>query len=206
MQETVVSKGKGEVDHNDQKPMPNTVKLLKKLLTDKWKLDEAPHVELNATHKPKTHDKPKPRHDELNVVPNQLKVGDNVLLDAVDPCIATFEPNRAIPLTVLSIFPYGTVEVIHPKFGTFKKGTRACLRRCPHHERRHGHAIQPCEKRAKFFLSTGCDKWPRPYDMAVGESVKPTRRATRLRLGTVVEIENLAWSCNTPVPTTRAQD
>ncbi|PPS03306.1 hypothetical protein GOBAR_AA17352 [Gossypium barbadense] len=91
-QETVANKGKGEVDHNDQK----------------------------QTHKPKTHDKPKPHHDELNVAPNQLKVGDKVLLDAVDLRIATSEPNGAIPLTVLSIFSYGTVEVIHPKCGTFK--------------------------------------------------------------------------------------
>ncbi|PPR83470.1 hypothetical protein GOBAR_AA37241 [Gossypium barbadense] len=66
-QETVVSKGKGEVDHNDQK-----------------------------------------------------LVGDKVLLDAVDPRIATSEPNEEIPLMVLSIFPYGTVEVLHPKFDTFK--------------------------------------------------------------------------------------
>ncbi|PPS05651.1 hypothetical protein GOBAR_AA14989 [Gossypium barbadense] len=72
------------------------------------------------THKSKTHDKPKPHHDEFNISPNQLKVGDKVLLDAVDPRIATSEPNGEIPLTVLSIFPYGRVEVIHPKFGTFK--------------------------------------------------------------------------------------
>ncbi|PPS06991.1 hypothetical protein GOBAR_AA13647 [Gossypium barbadense] len=72
------------------------------------------------THKLRAHDKPKPRHDELNILPNQLKIGDKVLLDAADPRIATSEPNRAIPLMVLSIFPYGTVEVIHPKFDTFK--------------------------------------------------------------------------------------
>ncbi|PPS03656.1 hypothetical protein GOBAR_AA17006 [Gossypium barbadense] len=77
-QEAVVSKGKGEEDHNEQKP------------------------------------------DELNTSPNQLKVGDKVLLDAADPRITTSEPNEEIPLTVLNIFPYGTVEVIHPKFGTFK--------------------------------------------------------------------------------------
>ncbi|PPS14410.1 hypothetical protein GOBAR_AA06175 [Gossypium barbadense] len=96
MQETVISKGKGEVDHNDQKLMPNAVKFLNELLTNKRKLDEASHVELNA------------------------KVGDKVLLDAADPRIPTFEPNEEIPLTVLNIFPCGTVEVIHPKFGTFK--------------------------------------------------------------------------------------
>ncbi|PPR94232.1 hypothetical protein GOBAR_AA26438 [Gossypium barbadense] len=196
----VVSKGKSEVDHSEQKlvskeykprvpypiatrkdrtdeqfgkflkllkklhinlsfiealsKMPNAVKFLKELLANKRKLDEASHVELNAgtrlksthdpcssnnkepiyeerrlqieeldewrTHKLRRHDKPKPRHDELNISPNQLKVGDKVLLDAADPCIATSEPNGAISLTVLSIFPYGTFEVIHPKFGTFK--------------------------------------------------------------------------------------
>ncbi|PPS08107.1 hypothetical protein GOBAR_AA12542 [Gossypium barbadense] len=78
--------------------------------------------ELDKCQKPKsrTHDKPKPHHNELNIAPNQLKVGDKVLLDTADPHIATSEPNRAIPLTVLSIFPYGTVKVINPKFETFK--------------------------------------------------------------------------------------
>ncbi|PPS15010.1 hypothetical protein GOBAR_AA05570 [Gossypium barbadense] len=74
----------------------------------------------SRTHKSRTHDKLKLRHDELNIAPNQLKVRDKVLLDAADPHIATSEPNGAIPLTVLSIFPYGTVQVIHPKFSTFK--------------------------------------------------------------------------------------
>ncbi|PPR86682.1 hypothetical protein GOBAR_AA34010 [Gossypium barbadense] len=72
------------------------------------------------TQKPKTLDKLKLSQDKLITSLNQLKVGDKVLLDAVDPLIATPEPNEEIPLTVLSIFPYGTVEVIHPKFGTFK--------------------------------------------------------------------------------------
>ncbi|PPS13653.1 hypothetical protein GOBAR_AA06924 [Gossypium barbadense] len=68
------------------------------------------------THKLRTHDKPKPCHDKLNISPNQLKVGDKVLLDTADPRIATSELNGEIPLTVLSIFPYDTVKVIHPKF------------------------------------------------------------------------------------------
>ncbi|PPS10396.1 hypothetical protein GOBAR_AA10246 [Gossypium barbadense] len=67
----------------------------------------------------RTH-KPKPRLDELNIPPNQLKVGDRVLLDVADPHIATSKSNGEIPFTVLNIFPYGTVEVIHPKFGTCK--------------------------------------------------------------------------------------
>ncbi|PPR84224.1 hypothetical protein GOBAR_AA36489 [Gossypium barbadense] len=72
------------------------------------------------THKPRTHDKPKLRQNELNTFPHQLKAGDKVLLDAADPHIITTTPNEEIPLMVLSIFPFGTVEVSHPKFGTFK--------------------------------------------------------------------------------------
>ncbi|PPS19629.1 hypothetical protein GOBAR_AA00925 [Gossypium barbadense] len=72
------------------------------------------------THKPRTHDKPKLRQNEFNTFLNQLKVGDKVLLDAADPHIVTTTPNEEIPLTVLSIFPFGTVEVSHPKFDTFK--------------------------------------------------------------------------------------
>ncbi|PPR93562.1 hypothetical protein GOBAR_AA27111 [Gossypium barbadense] len=72
------------------------------------------------THKPRTHDKPKLRQNELNTFPYQLKVGDKVLLDVADPHIVTTTPNEEIPLTVLSIFPFGTVEVSHPKFDTFK--------------------------------------------------------------------------------------
>ncbi|PPR85855.1 hypothetical protein GOBAR_AA34836 [Gossypium barbadense] len=37
-----------------------------------------------------------------------------------DPHIVTTTLNEEIPLTVISIFPFGTVEVSHPKFGTFK--------------------------------------------------------------------------------------
>ncbi|PPS19285.1 hypothetical protein GOBAR_AA01272 [Gossypium barbadense] len=137
-QATKISKGKGEVDHNEQKPisteykpclpypnttrkdrldeqfgkflkllkklhinlpfieslsqMPNAMKFLKELLANKRKLDEALQIEeLDEwrTHKPRTHDKPKLRQDELNTFPNQLKVGDKVLLDAANPHIVT---------------------------------------------------------------------------------------------------------------------
>ncbi|PPS11305.1 hypothetical protein GOBAR_AA09335 [Gossypium barbadense] len=71
-------------------------------------------------HKPATHDKPKLCQNEPDTSPNQLKVGDKVLLDATDPHIVTTTPNEEIPLMVLSIFPFGTVEVSHPRFGTFK--------------------------------------------------------------------------------------
>ena len=71
-------------------------------------------------HKPRTPDKPNLRQNKLNLFLNQLKVGDRVLLDATDPYIVVTTSNEEIPLMVLSIFPFGTVDVSHPKFGTFK--------------------------------------------------------------------------------------
>ncbi|PPR91098.1 hypothetical protein GOBAR_AA29586 [Gossypium barbadense] len=71
-------------------------------------------------HKPRTHDKPKLRQNEFDTSPNLLKVGDKVLLDAADPHIVTTTPNEEIPLMVPSIFPFGTAEVSHIKFGTIK--------------------------------------------------------------------------------------
>ncbi|PPS13159.1 hypothetical protein GOBAR_AA07480 [Gossypium barbadense] len=93
--------------------------------------------ELQA-HKLRTHDKSKLRQNKPDTSPNQLKIGDKVLLDAVNPHIVTTTPNEEIPLTVLSIFPFGTVEVSHPKFSTFKHtrpGTRACLKPWPNRGR-----------------------------------------------------------------------
>ncbi|PPR93564.1 hypothetical protein GOBAR_AA27107 [Gossypium barbadense] len=72
------------------------------------------------THKPRTHDKPKLRQNKLDTFPNQLKVSDKVLLNATYPHIFTARSDEKIPLRELSIFPFGTVEVSHPKFGTFK--------------------------------------------------------------------------------------
>ncbi|PPS01830.1 hypothetical protein GOBAR_AA18834 [Gossypium barbadense] len=68
------------------------------------------------------------------------EVGNIVLLDGADPHIVTTTPNEEIPLTVLSIFPFGTVEVSHPKFGTFKffstrPGTWAFLKPWPNRGR-----------------------------------------------------------------------
>ncbi|PPS11415.1 hypothetical protein GOBAR_AA09232 [Gossypium barbadense] len=71
-------------------------------------------------HKPRTHDKPELHQNKLNTFPHQLKVGDKVFLDAADPHIFTTTLNKEIPLTILSIFPFRTVKVSHPKFDTFK--------------------------------------------------------------------------------------
>ncbi|PPR91649.1 hypothetical protein GOBAR_AA29033 [Gossypium barbadense] len=159
-QETMVSKV--EVDHNNQKlvskeykprmPYPNaTRKDSTDEQFDKWR-----------AHKPRTHDKPKPHYDDLNVAPNQLKVGDRVLLDAADTRIATSEPNGAIPLKVLSIFPYGTVEVIHPKFGTFKFSNP--------HGRAHGRALGRAH-------TTGIDTAVRHGHAKIGKKFSLTRDA-----------------------------
>ncbi|PPR92489.1 hypothetical protein GOBAR_AA28184 [Gossypium barbadense] len=72
------------------------------------------------TNKLRTPNKLNLRQNKLNPFPNQLKVGDRVLLDATDPHIVATTSNEEIPLTVLSIFPFGTVEVSHPMFSTFK--------------------------------------------------------------------------------------
>ncbi|KAG8491810.1 hypothetical protein CXB51_015017 [Gossypium anomalum] len=66
---------------------------------DKWRV-----------HKPRTPDKLKLRQNKLDTSPHQLKVRDQVLLDAVNPYIVTLKPDEETPLTVLSIFPFGTVE------------------------------------------------------------------------------------------------
>ncbi|PPS10265.1 hypothetical protein GOBAR_AA10378 [Gossypium barbadense] len=181
-----MNKGREEVNNNDLKQIPNSVKFLKELLSNKRKLDATSHVELNAVcsailknelpnklkdpgsftipcligslselpqtkttetvcyyheenkdvheerrlrieeldewreHKLRTHDNSKLRKHKPDTSPNQLQVGDTVLLDAVDPHIVTTTPNEEIPLTILSNFPFGTVEVSHPMFGIFK--------------------------------------------------------------------------------------
>ncbi|PPR92168.1 hypothetical protein GOBAR_AA28504 [Gossypium barbadense] len=128
--------------------MPNTMKFLKELLANKRKMDEASHEmslkeahesfssnsrgpihedrklqieELDEwrTHKSRIPEKSNLRQNKLNPFPNQLKVGDRVLLDATDPHIVATTSNEEIPLTVLSIFPFGMVEVSHPRFDTF---------------------------------------------------------------------------------------
>ncbi|PPS10237.1 hypothetical protein GOBAR_AA10410 [Gossypium barbadense] len=174
--------------------MPNAMKFLKELLADKRKLDEASHVELNTeislkevheplsnnkeldewrTHKPRTHDKPKLSQNELDTSPNQHKVGDKVLLDAADPYIVTTTLNEEIPFTVLNIFPFGTVEVSHPKFDTFKSSTSNLLTEYlntgfpQRHGQAHGRAYGLAKIGARLSPNTGCDKTPQPCDTVV---------------------------------------
>ncbi|PPR93058.1 hypothetical protein GOBAR_AA27615 [Gossypium barbadense] len=141
-----MNKGREEVNNNDPKQMPNSAKFLKGLLSNKRKLDATLHVELNIVcsgddvvtlqacdlvKTPKTQDNATKTVDDKTNIQSSLQepprtktietVGDAVLLDAIDPHIVTTTPNEEIPLTVLSIFLFGIVEVSHPKFGTFKE-------------------------------------------------------------------------------------
>ncbi|PPS18217.1 hypothetical protein GOBAR_AA02350 [Gossypium barbadense] len=123
-QETVVSKGQGELTLRmgdetitlQARNSGNTLEIEDRRL----QIDELDEWQ---TYKLRTPNKPNLRQNELNTFPNQLKVGDRVLLDVADPHIVATTPNEEIPLMVLSIFPFGTVEVNHPKFGTFKIDT-----------------------------------------------------------------------------------
>ncbi|PPR87912.1 hypothetical protein GOBAR_AA32778 [Gossypium barbadense] len=117
-QETMVRRGQGEeislkevhepFSSNGRGPIHEERRLQIEEL-DEWQM-----------HKPRTYDKLELRQNKLNTFPHQLKVGDKVLLDTADPHIVTTTPNEEIPLTVLGIFPFSTVEVSHLKFDTFK--------------------------------------------------------------------------------------
>ncbi|PPR99085.1 hypothetical protein GOBAR_AA21579 [Gossypium barbadense] len=157
------------------------------------------------TQKLRTPDKPKPSQDELNISTNQLKVGDKVLLDAADPHITTSEPNEEIPLTVLSIFPYGTVELIAGMRSVNSSshhdhtpervspstwpGTRVCLRSCTHYRRRHGRAIS---RHGRVI---------RPWAKLQNQH----RRTTRPCCETVGVPVKLALAFDTPVPSLRGR-
>ncbi|PPR84531.1 hypothetical protein GOBAR_AA36181 [Gossypium barbadense] len=117
-QETVVSKGQGE--EISLKEAHESFSSISRGPSHEERRLQIEELDEWQTHKLRIHNKPKLRQDELGTFPNQLKVGDKVLLDAVDPHIVTARSNEEIPLTVLSIFPFDTVEASHPKFGTFK--------------------------------------------------------------------------------------
>ncbi|PPS09304.1 hypothetical protein GOBAR_AA11340 [Gossypium barbadense] len=213
-QETMVSKGKGEVDHNDKK-LEISLKNLHEPCSsnNKGPLYEERRIQIEeldgwSTHKSRTHNKPKPRHDNLKVAPNQLKVEDKVLLDATDPCIATFEPNGAIPLTVLSFFPYGTVEVIHPKFSNFKVSS---TRLKPYvdkidsrdekfsnlHGRAHGGALG-------LAHTKGGDTAVRHGYAKTGKIFSLTRDA--IKHGCERSEQSRTWSCDTTVCTNKPKE
>ncbi|PPD77377.1 hypothetical protein GOBAR_DD25692 [Gossypium barbadense] len=75
-------------------------------------IDELDEWRAQVKEKSRIHDtEPKPHHDEYKDRTNQFKVGDQVLLDKIDPRIVTSElnANGVTPFTVLNVFPYGTV-------------------------------------------------------------------------------------------------
>ncbi|PPR93057.1 hypothetical protein GOBAR_AA27614 [Gossypium barbadense] len=114
-QENAMNKGREEVNNDDHKLEPSQTKTTETVRYYHEKNKDV-HEELRLRieeldewqeHKSRTHDKPKLRQNKPDTSSNQLKVGDKVLLDAVDPHIVTTTPNEEIPLTVLSIFPFG---------------------------------------------------------------------------------------------------
>ncbi|PPR93092.1 hypothetical protein GOBAR_AA27579 [Gossypium barbadense] len=117
--EIEISKGKDKVSQNDRN-LEISLKEVHELFSSNSRgpIHEEQRLQIEEldewrTHKSRTHDKPKLCHNKLNTFPNQLKVGDKVLLEAANPHIVTDKPNEEIPLTVLSIFPFGTVKVYH---------------------------------------------------------------------------------------------
>ncbi|PPS17643.1 hypothetical protein GOBAR_AA02941 [Gossypium barbadense] len=117
-QETMVSRGQGE--EMSLKEAHESFSSSKRGAIHEDRRLQIEELDEWQTHKPRTHDKPKLHQNKPNTFPRQLKVRDKVLLDVADPYIVKTTLNEEIPLTVLSIFPFGTVEVSHPKFGTFK--------------------------------------------------------------------------------------
>ncbi|PPS06272.1 hypothetical protein GOBAR_AA14374 [Gossypium barbadense] len=141
-QNNAMNKGREEVNDNDPKqelPQTKTIETVRYYPEKNKDAHEERRLRIKELeewreHKSRKHDKPKLRKNKPDTSPNQLKISDKVLLDSVDPHIVTTTPNEEIPLTVLNIFPFGTVEVSHPKFGTFKH-TRARLKPWPNRGR-----------------------------------------------------------------------
>ncbi|PPR94300.1 hypothetical protein GOBAR_AA26371 [Gossypium barbadense] len=157
--ETVVSKGKNEVGQNDPKPEMSLKEVHEPFSSNsRGPIYEELRLQIEEldkwrTHKPRTHDKPKLRQNKLNTFPNQLKVGDNVLLHAADPHIVTAKPNEEIPLTVLrmrSINSSNHHDHSMERFTTqTRPGTWVFRRPCTYHGMQHSRAIRPCENRSE---------------------------------------------------------
>ncbi|PPR95121.1 hypothetical protein GOBAR_AA25548 [Gossypium barbadense] len=157
-QDNTMNKGREEVNNNDPKqelPQTKTTETVRYYHEENKDVHEERRLRIKELdewreHKLRTHDKPKLRKHKPNTSPNQLQVGDTVLLDVVDPHIVTTTPNEEIPLTVLKIFPFDTVEVSHPKFGTFKffsthgQAYTTVPKAVAKQEKRHGRTIRPC--------------------------------------------------------------
>ncbi|PPS00655.1 hypothetical protein GOBAR_AA20006 [Gossypium barbadense] len=85
-------------------------------------IEELDEWQIQVKEKLEIHDTPNQRHDEPKIKTNQFQIGDAVILDEVDPRFEAQKANanKVTPFTVLNIFSYGTVEVTHSKFETFK--------------------------------------------------------------------------------------
>ncbi|MBA0754690.1 hypothetical protein Gogos_021901, partial [Gossypium gossypioides] len=78
---------------------------------------------VNADKNPRTlKEITKQRHSVYVKRKNQFKVGDKVLLDKSDPQMfpSKLKLRWLNPFVVQKVFPYGTIEVTHPDYGTFR--------------------------------------------------------------------------------------
>ncbi|KAA3460524.1 retrotransposon gag protein [Gossypium australe] len=101
-------------------PHANTERLHKELSI---KIDKLEEWKMHFKEEPEPHEeKPKEPPEELIGTSNHFKIGDQVLLDKVDPRITTsnLNKNEEIPLEVQNTLLYGIVEISNPIFGTFK--------------------------------------------------------------------------------------
>ncbi|PPS02604.1 hypothetical protein GOBAR_AA18059 [Gossypium barbadense] len=102
----------------------NTNKPRSGLYANNGTIHESRMLQIEELHEWRTYVKKEQKQHfvELKDRTNQFKVGDQVLLDKIDPRVVTSKPNTSgtTPFTVLNVFPYGTVKVTHSKFGTFK--------------------------------------------------------------------------------------
>ncbi|PPS15766.1 hypothetical protein GOBAR_AA04816 [Gossypium barbadense] len=178
-----MNKGREEVNNNDPKQeflQTKTTETVRYYHEENKDVHEERRLRIEELdewreHKPRTRDKLKLRKNKLDTSLNQLKVGDTILLDAFDPHIVTTTPNEEIPLTVLSICPFGTVEKSHPKFGVsieIRPITWSCLRPCAQHGGKHSRTIRPCKNREKHGRGDGNPQLYRALKLIITEELK----------------------------------
>ncbi|PPR89269.1 hypothetical protein GOBAR_AA31416 [Gossypium barbadense] len=137
-------------------------------------------------HKPRTPDKPKLCQNKPDTSPNQLKVGDKVLLDASDPHIVTTTPNEETLLTVLSIFQFSTVDVSHPKFDTFKVSSQR-------HGQSHGRASEQVQMAGSIRALLTTDPWELFFEI-----IEPTYLELTMELCSMFHLQALMTRYDDP--------
>ncbi|XP_017647533.1 uncharacterized protein LOC108487669 [Gossypium arboreum] len=94
-------------------------------------LDELDEWQINVEEQSrKYNEETKQLHDVHVRRLSLFKVGDKVLLEKLEPRMfpSELKSRGSNPFVVLNIFPYGTIEVAHYEFNTFKVNS-TCLKR-----------------------------------------------------------------------------